>query len=223
VLGALAGAVVLSRVRASLGLVGLLTAAVAAFFFRSPRRVTIPRPGVVTSAADGVVTRVDEAPPPRELGLPNSLRPRVSVFLSLLDVHVQRAPIGGVVERIAYHPGRFWHAGLDKVSEENERNSVLLRAPDGQYVVVTQIAGMIARRILCEVVTGDAVNAGSVYGLIRFGSRVDLYLPPGSRVLTERGRCVVGGETPIARLQKPEPPSVNRGRRESSPCVRLFG
>jgi len=125
---------------------------------------------------------------------------RVSVFLSVFDVHVQRAPVTGEVLRAAYRPGAFLSADLDKASEDNERNSVLLRAVDGHEVVVTQIAGLVARRIVCQVAEGDKVTAGATYGLIRFGSRVDLYLPPGSRVLVEQGQRTIGGETVLAEL-----------------------
>ena len=125
---------------------------------------------------------------------------RISVFLSVFDVHVQRAPANGVIERIAYRPGKFLSADLDKASEDNERNSLLLRTEDGHELVVVQIAGLVARRIVCQVAEGDKVSAGQTYGLIRFGSRVDLYLPPGSRVLVNRGQRTIGGETVLAEL-----------------------
>lgn len=200
VLGAAAAALVLRRYSRPLGaLAGLGTLATAAFF-REPKRVPPQREGLVIAAADGLVSLIEEASPPPELGLPEQPRTRVSVFLSVFDVHVQRAPASGKVERVAYRPGKFVSADLDKASEDNERNSLLLRTDDGQELVVVQIAGLVARRILCQVGEGDRVEAGSTYGLIRFGSRVDVYLPPGSRVLVSKGQRTIGGETPLAEL-----------------------
>jgi phosphatidylserine decarboxylase len=124
----------------------------------------------------------------------------VSVFLSVFDVHVQRVPADGEVVQVSYHPGKFLSADLDKASEENERNTVWLRTVDGHDLVVVQIAGLVARRIVCEVAEGEKVGAGQTYGLIRFGSRVDLYVPRGSRVLVEAGQRTIGGETVLAEL-----------------------
>ena len=132
---------------------------------------------------------------------------RVSTFLSVFDVHVQRAPVSGKVVRSAYRPGAFLSADLDKASEDNERNSMAIRAEDGTRVAVVQIAGLVARRIVCEVAEGDSINAGDTYGLIRFGSRVDLYVPADSKVLVEPGQRTIGGETPLAEL-----PRGNRDR-----------
>ncbi|WP_028934413.1 phosphatidylserine decarboxylase [Pseudonocardia spinosispora] len=175
------------------------TAAVAAFF-REPIRVTPTRPGVIVAPADGTVAIVDECTPPVELELPDVKLPRVSVFLSVLDVHVQRIPYDSRVERLVYRPGKFLSADLDKASEDNERNSMLLRGTDGSQVAVIQIAGLLARRIVCEVVEGSEVAAGETYGLIRFGSRVDTYLPAGARLLVEAGQRTIGGETVLAEL-----------------------
>ncbi|EHR52981.1 phosphatidylserine decarboxylase precursor-related protein [Saccharomonospora marina XMU15] len=200
VLGAAAATLVLRRYSRPLGvLAGLGTLATAAFF-REPKRVPPQRDGLAIAAADGVVSLIEKASPPPELGLPELPRTRVSVFLSVFDVHVQRAPASGKVERVAYRPGKFVSADLDKASEDNERNSLLLRTDDGHELVVVQIAGLVARRILCQVGEGDRVEAGSTYGLIRFGSRVDTYLPPGSRVLVSKGQRTIGGETPLAEL-----------------------
>ena len=195
-----AATLLLRRVWRPLGTVaGLATLATAAFF-REPRRVPPARDGLALAAADGLVSLIEEAVPPPELGLPAQPRLRVSIFLSVFDVHVQRAPATGSVERVAYRPGKFLSADLDKASEANERNSVLLRTVDGHELVVVQIAGLVARRIVCQVSDGDKVSAGDTYGLIRFGSRVDLYLPVGSRVLVARGQRTIGGETPLAEL-----------------------
>jgi phosphatidylserine decarboxylase len=146
------------------------------------------------------VRSVTPALAPAELGLDGQPRPRISVFLSVFDVHVQRIPMDGKIRHVAYRPGKFLTADLDKASDDNERASVLLHSITGHELVVVQIAGLVARRIVCSVRPGDVVRAGATYGLIRFGSRVDLYLPPGSAVLVRPGQRTVGGETPLARL-----------------------
>lgn len=178
---------------------GLVTAWVA-WFFREPKRVTPTRPNLAVAPADGTVSHVVDAVPPAELGLGSQPMTRVSVFLSVFDVHVQRVPADGEVVQVSYHPGKFLSADLDKASEENERNTVWLRTVDGHDLVVVQIAGLVARRIVCEVAEGEKVTAGQTYGLIRFGSRVDLYVPRGSRVLVEAGQRTIGGETVLAEL-----------------------
>jgi phosphatidylserine decarboxylase len=197
----LAGAALLGRrVWRPAGPIAAAAAAACALFFREPLRVPPTRPGVVVAAADGLVSMVDEAVPPAELGLDEAPRPRVSVFLSVFDVHVQRSPAAGTVEAVAYRPGAFLTADLDKASEQNERNSVLLRTADGHELVVVQIAGLVARRIVCSIGKGDRLEIGQSYGLIRFGSRVDVYLPPGGTVLVTRGQRTIGGETVLGTL-----------------------
>ena len=178
---------------------GLVTAWVA-WFFREPKRVTPTRPNIAVAPADGTVSHVVDAVPPAELGLGSQPMTRVSVFLSVFDVHVQRVPADGEVVQVSYHPGKFLSADLDKASEENERNTVWLRTVNGHDLVVVQIAGLVARRIVCEVAEGEKVAAGQTNGLIRFGSRVDLYVPRGSRVLVEAGQRTIGGETVLAEL-----------------------
>ncbi|WP_434451421.1 phosphatidylserine decarboxylase [Lentzea sp. E54] len=178
---------------------GLVTAWVA-WFFREPKRVTPTRPNLAVAPADGTVSHVVDAVPPAELGLGTEPMTRVSVFLSVFDVHVQRVPADGEIVQVSYHPGKFLSADLDKASEENERNTVWLRTTSGVDLVVVQIAGLVARRIVCEVAEGEKVAAGQTYGLIRFGSRVDLYVPRGSRVLVEAGQRTIGGETVLAEL-----------------------
>jgi phosphatidylserine decarboxylase len=200
VAGGVAATLLARRFSKRLGLVGALATVATAAFFREPKRVPPPRDGVALASADGLVSLIEEAVPPAELGLPAEPRMRVSVFLSVFDVHVQRVPANGVIEQVAYRPGKFLSADLDKASDDNERNSVLMRTEDGHELVVVQIAGLVARRILCEIREGDKVGAGATYGIIRFGSRVDLYLPPGSRVLVAKGQRTVGGETVIAEL-----------------------
>jgi phosphatidylserine decarboxylase len=170
------------------------------YFFRDPDRVPPAWPGVVVAPADGRVVSVGEAVPPAELGLGPAPRPHVAIFLSVLNVHVNRVPAAGTVTRIAYHAGAFLNASLDKASELNERNALALRLPDGRDMAVVQIAGLIARRILCDVREGDAVAVGARFGMIRFGGRTDLYLPEGVMPLVSVGQTMIGGETVIAEL-----------------------
>jgi phosphatidylserine decarboxylase len=180
--------------------VGLLVTAATAAFFRNPHRVPPPRTGVVLSVADGTVATVSDVAPPPELDLSPEPVPRVSVFLSVLDVHTQRIPVDGRVLDVRYTPGAFLSADLDKASEDNERNAVLLGTAAGHRIGIVQIAGLLARRIVCDVAPGAEVAAGETYGLIRFGSRVDVYLPAGSRVEVAVGQRTIGGETVLATL-----------------------
>ncbi|MBV8399519.1 MAG: phosphatidylserine decarboxylase [Acetobacteraceae bacterium] len=179
---------------------GLLFTAFCLFFFRDPERVPPGRIGTLVAPADGKVVSVAASVPPAELGLGTVPRWRVGIFLSVLDVHVNRVPADGTVTRIAYRHGRFVNANLEKASEENERNAIAIRLPDGREIAVVQIAGLIARRIVCELREGDSVRAGMRLGLIRFGSRTDLYLPEGVRPLVAEGQTMIGGETVIAEL-----------------------
>jgi len=179
---------------------GLSAAGACALFFRHPPRVPPDRGDVVVSPADGQVTVIDTAVPPRELGLPDKAMPRVSVFLSLFDVHVQRVPIGGEAVAVQHRPGGHGSADRARSSDENERNSMWIRTEDGHNVVVVQIAGLLARRIVCQVRAGDKLNIGDTYGLIRFGSRLDTYLPEGSTVKVRPGQRAVGAETVLAEL-----------------------
>ena len=179
---------------------GVLFTLFCLYFFRDPERVPPPRPGVVIAPADGMVVMVGPAVPPAELGLGDVPRWRVCIFLSVLDVHVNRMPVDGVVTRIAYRSGAFLNASLDKASDENERNALAIRMPDGRDVAVVQIAGLIARRILCHVREQDQVTAGDRFGIIRFGSRTDVYLPEGVRPLVAVGQLMIGGETVVAEL-----------------------
>jgi phosphatidylserine decarboxylase len=181
---------------------GLIFTLFCLYFFRDPERVTPARPGVLVAPADGRVVGAALGPLPAELGLGTDLRWKVSIFLSVLDVHVNRAPVSGVVTRIAYHKGAFVSAALDKASEVNERNALAIRLADGQEIAVVQIAGLIARRILCDVREGDTLLTGQRFGIIRFGSRTDLYLPAGLRPLVEVGQTMIGGETVIAEMAR---------------------
>jgi phosphatidylserine decarboxylase len=170
------------------------------FFFRDPERVPPGRTTAVLAPADGKVVSVAAAVPPAELGLGVAPRWRIGIFLSLVNVHVNRIPADGTITRIAYRHGAFGNAGLNRASEHNERNALALRLADGRDLAVVQIAGLIARRILCYVREGDAVRAGGRFGIIRFGSRTDLYLPEGVLPLVAEGQTMIGGETVVAEL-----------------------
>jgi phosphatidylserine decarboxylase len=179
---------------------GLTSAAANAAFFRHPPRVPPTRPGLVVAPADGLVCLIEEATPPAELGLPATPLPRISIFLSIFDAHVQRAPIGGEVVTVVHRPGLFVSAELEAASEDNERNSLVIRTPDGVDVIAVQIAGLVARRIVCEAKVGDTLAIGDTYGLIRYGSRLDTYLPAGSNILVTNGQRALAGETVLAEL-----------------------
>ena len=181
---------------------GLLAAGVNAAFFRHPPRVPPTRPGVVVAPADGLICLVEEALPPAELDLPARPLPRISIFLSIFDAHVQRIPISGEVVSVVHRPGLYKSAELAAASQDNERNSVLIRTPEGHDVVAVQIAGLVARRIVCDIGPGDKVAIGDTYGLIRYGSRLDTYLPEGTEVLVLPGQRAVGGETILAELPR---------------------
>ncbi len=188
-----------------LGVLGALLTAWCAYFFRDPPRQIPIRADLVLAPADGIVQSIQPAVPPLEIGLDQRPRIRVSIFMSVFDVHINRAPVDAAVIAAAYRPGTFLNAALDKASDENERQSLHLRSEDGHDFCVVQIAGLIARRILCEAKPGDRLRAGARFGLIRFGSRVDLYLPDGIAPLVAIGQRMVGGETVIADLRSEEP------------------
>ncbi len=200
VLGAAVLTLLLRRLWRPAGVLGGIATAWCAWFFREPRRSTPHRPGVAVAPADGTVSHVEPASPPPELGLGTDPMTRVSVFLTVFDVHVQRVPAGGEVTATSYRPGAFLSADLDKASEANERNSVAIRTREGHTVAVVQIAGLVARRIVSSLAENDQVLAGHTYGLIRFGSRVDLYVPRASQVRVEPGQRTIGGETVLADL-----------------------
>ena len=168
-----------------------------ALFFRDPVRVTPMRDGIVVAPADGRISKIAEVLPPAELGLGDRPLPRISIFMSVFNCHVNRSPVAGRIERIAYRPGAFINAELDKASEDNERNSLVIATGDGRIGVV-QIAGLVARRIVSFVREGQTIGAGERFGLIRFGSRLDVYLPEGTRALVAEGQTAVAGETVLA-------------------------
>lgn len=187
---------------------GWLIAGVTAwvvYFFRDPPRVTPLREGLVISSADGRVSGIDSVKPPAELGLGTEERVRVSTFLSVFDVHINRAPVAGKIIRSVYIPGAFFNAALDKASEENERRALVIKQADGSEIGVVQIAGLVARRIVTFAEEGDVIGTGQRFGLIRFGSRVDIYLPPGKTALVSVGQRMVAGETVVADLKSDEP------------------
>lgn len=187
-----------------LGWLGALAAIWIAYFFRDPDRVTPLREGLVVAPADGRITAIEPVTPAAELGLGNEPRVRVSIFLSVFDVHINRAPVAGRVVRSVYVPGAFLNAELDKASEDNERRGLAIEMASGQTVGVVQIAGLVARRIVTFVEEGDSVGIGQRIGLIRFGSRVDTYLPAGRTALVAVGQRAIAGETVLADLRSEE-------------------
>ena len=174
-----------------------------AYFFRDPPRVTPIRDGLVVAPADGRISQVVNAVPPMELELGQSSLPRISIFMSVFDCHVNRSPVTGRIEKIVYQPGKFFNADLDKASADNERNSLVI-ATTGARVAVVQIAGLIARRIVCFVREGQPLGAGERFGMIRFGSRLDVYLPDGTLPLVAVGQTALAGETVLADLRNPD-------------------
>ncbi len=197
----------LGWIYAPLGWLGLLLTVWCVYFFRDPVRLTPLEEGLVVSPADGLIASVGLSPPPPELGLGADPMQRISIFMSIFDCHVNRAPVGGRIAKIVYKPGLFLNADLDKASDDNERNGFVIETAAGRLGVV-QIAGLIARRIVCFVDVGDRVGAGDRIGMIRFGSRVDVYLPPTGRLLVEVGARAVAGETILADLRVNEPRRV---------------
>lgn len=177
--------------------IGLILTVWCTYFFRDPQRVTPLDDRLVISPADGVISGVGQAVPPRELGLGSAEMTRISVFMDVFSVHVNRAPVRGKIVRIEHRPGKFLNAELDKASSENERNGLVIETPNGTVACV-QIAGLVARRIRCWVNAGETVAVGERFGLIRFGSRVDVYLPLDAAPRVAAGQTAIAGETVIA-------------------------
>ncbi len=198
--------VALTYVAEPLGWIGALLTLWCAYFFRDPARVTPTRSGLVVSPADGVVQSVDPAVPPPELEMGEEPRPRVCVFMNVFNVHVNRVPGDGTITRLVYRKGRFFNASLDKASEFNERQCVRMTTTEGNDIAFVQIAGLVARRIVCGLSEGQPVLTGERFGLIRFGSRVDVYLPAGTAPLVVPGQKTIAGETVIADVRAQEPP-----------------
>jgi phosphatidylserine decarboxylase len=197
-------AFVLDWLWSPLGWIGAVLTLWCVYFFRDPKRVTPMREGLVVAPADGVVSSVGFAVPPPELGLGGRPMQRISVFMSVFDCHVNRAPVSGRIAKIAYKPGLFINADLDKASEDNERNGLVIDTAVGQFGVV-QIAGLIARRIVTFVREGESIGTGDRFGIIRFGSRVDVYMPEGVHVLVGFGSRAIAGETVLADSNTSEP------------------
>ncbi len=195
-----------------LGWVGVVLTVWCYYFFRDPDRQTPIRDGLLVSPADGVISLSEPAVPPAELEMGTQALTRVSVFMNVFNCHVNRAPIGGKISKIAYRPGKFLNASLDKASVDNERNSLAIEMPDGRKIAVVQIAGLVARRILCEVEEGQVLATGERFGMIRFGSRVDVYLPEGVEPMVALGQTMISAETVIADLTSPEPRRMAEAR-----------
>ena len=195
-----------------LGWVGVVLTIWCYYFFRDPERQTPVRDGLLVSPADGVISLIEPAVPPAELDMGDAPLTRVSVFMNVFNCHVNRAPIGGRIAKIAYRPGKFLNASLDKASEHNERNSLAIEMEDGRKIAVVQIAGLVARRILCEVEEGQGLETGERFGMIRFGSRVDVYLPDGVAPLVALGQVMISAETVIADLTSTEPRRMAEAR-----------
>ena len=205
-------ALLLGQAWAPLGWIGALLTCWCAWFFRDPDRVTPVRDGLVISPADGVVQLLGMAPPPKELEMGDAPRMRISVFMSVFSVHINRIPVDGKVIKTAYQPGKFLDASLDKASADNERMSVRMARADGRELAFVQIAGLVARRIKCDLADGQEVKAGQRFGLIRFGSRVDVYLPDGVQPLVALGQSIIAGETVLADLDSAEPARTGEAR-----------
>ncbi len=184
-----------------LGWVGTALTVWCALFFRDPPRVTPVRDGLVVAPADGRISQITAAAPPHELGLGAAPLPRISIFMSVFDCHINRSPAAGTVEKIVYQPGKFFNADLDKASLDNERNSLVI-ATGAARVAVVQIAGLVARRIVCFVKAGQSIAAGERFGMIRFGSRLDVYLPEGVTPQVAVGQTAIAGETVLADLRQ---------------------
>lgn len=183
-----------------LGWLGTLATCWCAYFFRDPPRVTPLRDGLVVAPADGRISQITTAAPPHELALGDKPVPRISIFMNVFNCHVNRSPVAGRIDKIVYQPGKFLNADLDKASADNERNSLVITIPGGRVAVV-QIAGLIARRIVCFVKEGQPLGAGERIGMIRFGSRLDVYLPDGAAPLVAVGQTALAGETILADLR----------------------
>jgi phosphatidylserine decarboxylase len=193
-----------------LGWLGVVATGWCAYFFRDPERTTPLLAGLVIAPADGRISAIAQVPPPPELDLGREPAPRISIFMNVFDVHVNRAPVDARIARLAYVPGLFLSADLDKASEDNERQALTLELDDGRRLGVVQIAGLVARRIVKFVEEGERLQAGQRFGLIRFGSRVDVYLPKGAQPLVAVGQRSVAGETVLADLNSDEPERAAR-------------
>ncbi len=204
--------VILFLIYFPLGWVGIGLTFWCYYFFRDPKRITPVRDGLLVSPADGVISLIKKIKPPPELGIESEDLTRISVFMNVFDCHVNRSPIAGEVVDINYRPGKFFNASLDKASVDNERNTLVIKIPDGRKIILVQIAGMVARRIVSFVKPNQKLRTGQRFGLIRFGSRVDIYLPKGVQPLVCIGQTMISGETVVADLNSTE--QARNGRKE---------
>ena len=198
-------AFILAMINPNLGWIGAALTAWCMYFFRNPTRTVPMREGLIVSPADGIVCQILSVVPPVEFELGEEPRTRVSIFLNVFDVHVNRVPVAGIVRKVLYHEGQFLNASLDKASEKNERNTVVVDTITGERVAFAQIAGLIARRIRCDIAPQETVETGQVFGLIRFGSRMDVYLPEGMDPLVIEGQRMIAGETVLLDINNSEP------------------
>jgi phosphatidylserine decarboxylase len=172
------------------------------YFFRNPKKAICEKTNCIVSPADGKIVKIEDVVPPVEFGLDPIAYTRISIFLNIFDIHVNRIPESGVIKKVLYHPGKFFNASLDKASEHNERNVIVMETNQKHTIAFVQIAGLIARRIRCDVREGDHIERGQLYGLIRFGSRVDVYLPKEVDLFVLNGQRTIGGETILAQFEE---------------------
>lgn len=198
--------IILAYISKPLGVIGLILSLWCCYFFRDPERVVPIGDQLIVSPADGVIQKIEDVPLPLNLSDSGEIRTRVSIFLNVFNVHVNRVPASGKIQKLYYHPGKFFNASLDKASEFNERQEVLMKMDNGTEIAFSQIAGLIARRIVCDLKEGQEVKAGERFGIIRFGSRMDVYLPKGIAPTVSVGQTVIGGESIIADM------SIKTGR-----------
>lgn len=198
--------IILAYISKPLGVIGLILSLWCCYFFRDPERVVPIGDQLIVSPADGVIQKIEDVPLPLNLSDTGEIRTRVSIFLNVFNVHVNRVPASGKIKKLYYHPGKFFNASLDKASEFNERQEVLMQMDNGTEIAFSQIAGLIARRIVCDLKEGQEVKAGERFGIIRFGSRMDVYLPKGISPTVSVGQTVIGGESIIADM------SIKTGR-----------
>ena len=199
------GAFILSMFTEPLGWIGVILTLWCIYFFRDPDRVIPEGDGLIISPADGVLLPITEAAPPEELDMGNAPLTRLSIFMNVFNVHVNRIPINGTVTGMHYYPGAFLNASLDKASEENERQALKVTTADGKDIAFVQIAGLVARRIVTHIEKGDSVETGQRFGMIRFGSRVDVYLPDGVNPQVVEGQTIIAGETVLADMNSEAP------------------
>lgn len=194
----LAVTLLLSSISDKLGIIGFVLTMWCCYFFRDPERIVPLGDNLVVSPADGVVSKIEKVLPPKNLGMKEEPVTRVSIFLNVFNVHVNRVPASGTIKKLYYHPGKFFNASLDKASEFNERQEVLMETKNGEQIAFSQIAGLIARRIVCDLDENQEIKAGERFGIIRFGSRMDVYLPKNIDPLVSVGQTMIAGESVIA-------------------------